>query len=481
VLFIKWDRFSRNAGDAYYMINTLRRLGVEPQAIEQPLDLSIPENKLMLAFYLAAPEVENDRRALNVINGMRKAKKEGRYMGLAPIGYLNKTDESGRKYIAPNPSQAPIIRWAYEQIAAGTYNTEQIYKSSKKKGFKGTKALFWFAIRNPVYCGKIFIAKYKNEPADFVKGQHQPIISEDLYYKVQDVLDGRKRSMYRPKIVTNPELPLRGYLICPQCSKLLTGSKSKGRNKYFTYYHCREGCSCRFRADQVHEKFITELRKFTPRPAMLDLYKVVLKESWQNLSGESIKNEKNVASEINEIETRISYLKELLISKQIEPADFREMKSDCELKLNKLLASQKACNDEKIDFDGLLDIGLNNLLQLSHIYEKGDVEKKRKVVGSIYPENFIFDGSAVRTKKINEVISLIFNLDKGSSENKNGQNGNESTLSSQVGMTRFELATPRPPDVCATGLRYIPKYCHTLLLFTIHLFLRSTFNQGRQK
>ena len=23
-------------------------------------------------------------------------------------------------------------------------------------------------------------------------------------------------------------------------------------------------------------------------------------------------------------------------------------------------------------------------------------------------------------------------------------------------MTRFELATPRPPDVCATGLRYIP-------------------------
>src|SRR5690242_8096736 len=45
VLFHKWDRFSRNVGDAYQMINTLRKLGVEPQAIEQPLDLSIPENK----------------------------------------------------------------------------------------------------------------------------------------------------------------------------------------------------------------------------------------------------------------------------------------------------------------------------------------------------------------------------------------------------------------------------------------------------
>ena len=40
MLFTKWDRFSRNAPDAYQMIGTLRVLGVEPQAIEQPLDMS---------------------------------------------------------------------------------------------------------------------------------------------------------------------------------------------------------------------------------------------------------------------------------------------------------------------------------------------------------------------------------------------------------------------------------------------------------
>lgn len=76
ILFTKWDRFSRNAGDAYGMIAVLRKLGVEPQAVEQPLDLTIPENKMMLAFYLAAPEVENDRRALNTFHGMRRAKKK---------------------------------------------------------------------------------------------------------------------------------------------------------------------------------------------------------------------------------------------------------------------------------------------------------------------------------------------------------------------------------------------------------------------
>ena len=45
VLFTKWDRFSRNAADAYQMINTLRKLGIEPQAIEQPLDLTIPKTR----------------------------------------------------------------------------------------------------------------------------------------------------------------------------------------------------------------------------------------------------------------------------------------------------------------------------------------------------------------------------------------------------------------------------------------------------
>ena len=30
LLFTKWDRFSRNTGDAYQMITTLRKLGVEP-------------------------------------------------------------------------------------------------------------------------------------------------------------------------------------------------------------------------------------------------------------------------------------------------------------------------------------------------------------------------------------------------------------------------------------------------------------------
>lgn len=339
VLFLKWDRFSRNAGDAYQMINTLCKLGVEPQAIEQPLDLSIPENKMMLAFYLAAPEVENDRRALNVRHGMRRARKEGRYMGPAPLGYINRTDINGKKFIEPLEPQAGIIKWAFEQIAKGEYNTEQIYKSARAKGLRCYKSLFWYIIRNPAYCGKIFVAKYKDEQACLVTGLHEPIVSEMLYYQVQEILDGRKKH-YKPKKVSNVSLPLRGFLLCPEtnCDKLLTGSASKGRSTYYAYYHCSAGCpqskQCRLSADYVNSQFLTELQKYVPRPEVAELYKAVLSETWKEQNSQHPTEHEKIKEQIKILEDKLSCIMELVSSREIDPVDFRKMSADYKAKLN---------------------------------------------------------------------------------------------------------------------------------------------------
>src|ERR1700753_1241415 len=131
ILFTKWDRFSRNAGDAYQMINILRKAGAEPQAVEQPLDLSVPENKMMLAIYLTAPEIENDRRALNTFYGLRRARKEGRWTSSAPIGYSNLSAPDGKKYIAPNDLQARIMKWAFHEIVQAKYSSSQVFLRAK--------------------------------------------------------------------------------------------------------------------------------------------------------------------------------------------------------------------------------------------------------------------------------------------------------------------------------------------------------------
>lgn len=73
---------------------------------------------------------------------MRRAKKEGRFMEKAPIAYMNRTDEWGRQYIAPKKPQADILRWSFNKIAEGVFNTEQIYKMAKQKGLAAQKVCF---------------------------------------------------------------------------------------------------------------------------------------------------------------------------------------------------------------------------------------------------------------------------------------------------------------------------------------------------
>lgn len=296
-------------------------------------------------------------------------------------------------------------------------------------------------IRNPVYCGKIFIAKYKDEESRFVKGQHEPIISEALYYQAQDVLDGRKRGQYRLKVASNATMPLRGFLICPDCGKLLTGSASKGRYKYYSYYHCFDGCASRFRAEHVNELFVADLKKYVPRHEMTEVYKTALTEAWYDQTNHLHNDRKQLLAQIKELEDKLSHIRHLLSSRQLDPEDFREMKAEYTGKLEKLEAKLSACDDSHINIDNLLDRGLTNLLKLDYIYETGDIEKKREVIGSMYPEKLTFDGTLLRTTRINEAVRFIYMIDRELGQNKNRTNGKNSNLSCQVGVSGFEPPT----------------------------------------
>jgi site-specific DNA recombinase len=366
-------------------------------------------------------------------------RKEGRFMGLAPLGYINRTDPNGRKYIAPDEPQADIIRWSFEELAEGRYNTEQIWKMAKAKGFKGTRSLFWFAIRNPVYCGKIFIPKHKDEESQFVKGQHEPLISEALFYEVQDILDGRGRK-YRLKTVAAVSLPLRGFLLCPICGKVLSGSASRGRSKYYAYYHCFGECAHRFRADRVNELMIRELRRYTPKPVWQPILKSFLYKAYHQQTGRDQDEKKQLSDQVKDLEGKLGKARDLLLSDQIDPADYRTMKSDYEERLNRLRVKLNAMTFQPGNLDAILKKGLDNLFHLSEIYESGSIIEKRQVVGSVYPEKLTFDGDHLRTTRINEAVRLIYTLDKELTEKEKGQSSKIETLSSQVGMTGFEPA-----------------------------------------
>lgn len=407
ILFTKWDRFSRNAGDAYQMINQLRDLNAEPQAIEQPLDLSIPENKMMLAFYLAAPEVENDRRALNVFYGMRRAKKEGRYMGLAPVGYLNRIDESGNKYIVPKEPDATILAWAFEQLAKGVFNTEQIWKKSREKGLKCSKNAFWQVIRNPIYCGKIFIPAFKDEESCFVEGQHDSIITENIFEQVQEILDGRGRK-YRPKIESRNDFPLRGFIICPQCGKLLTGSKSKGRHKYYTYYHCFQGCSYRINTEKLMHFFELELRKYIPKKEIITIYHSILVETYYELTKDIQISKKQTLIQIKEFENRMSHIRDLLATDKIDASDYHDIKAQYKGSIEQLNEKLVILGEKFPDINKLLHQSIEAFLQLDKVLKDGNSEDFRAIVNMLFPEKIKPSENGIEYSKLNNILKLSY-------------------------------------------------------------------------
>ena len=423
------------------MISTLRKFGIEPQAVEQPLDLSIPENKMMLAFYLAAPEVENDRRALNTFHGMRRAKKEGRWMGTAPVGYVNKISEDGRKHIAQKEKDAAIMQWAFNELATESLAADQVRKEANRRGLKCSRSNFWMAIRNPVYYGKILIPRYKDEEAHLVQGQHEPIISEALFYEVQDVLDGNKRKE-RPKtkITSHDNLPLRGYLECPKCSRMITGSASKGSSRLYFYYHCVSSCGFRHRSDKVNDLFVKELKKFVPHPAIVDLSKMIITEAYQAQFKQKQGGSKQILDEMDKVNQRLSKARELLLSDAIDAADYKLLKKECESKIARLelQLTEQAKTPSGTNIELMLEKVLSTLTRLDILYKEASVTDKRVIISSIFPEKICFDGFTYRTLRVNAIAQCIYQINNKLPKIKNRKSEDLFHLSGLVAPTGIE-------------------------------------------
>jgi|GEM_PF-5482437 len=102
------------------MIRMLRDMKVRPMVIDQPIYLEVSESIVMQAVYLSIPEAENSRRGLTTSDGIRRAKKLGRWPGRAPIGYSNQTAPDCKKFIMPKQPEADLIKWSFQQLATGT-------------------------------------------------------------------------------------------------------------------------------------------------------------------------------------------------------------------------------------------------------------------------------------------------------------------------------------------------------------------------
>ena len=99
--------------------------------------------------------------------------------------------------------------------------------------------------------------------------------------------------------------------------------------------------------------------------------------------------------------------------------DFLQMKmrfNTIKEKARKELADLQTDNSQKSE---LLSKAVDVISQLGNFYATADVNRKQKLLGSIFPEMIEFDGEKCRTTKINEALALCLSFDKGLSKKEN--------------------------------------------------------------
>lgn len=256
VIVFKLDRWARNVRDDLNADFVLEMAGAKLVSCSERIDRTAAGR--LLHSMLASVNEYQSRNMSDDIKRKTLAKAiKGGTPFQAPIGYLNKQDGIDVRYIAVDPERAPHVTWAFEAYADGNMTVLSLAEALKGRGMttRATKKRLskpmsangiQSMLRNPYYMG---IVRYRG--TDYA-GTHEPLVSPEVWFKVQDVLDAKRQG---EKSRAHPHY-LKGTLFCGNCGSRLCVSYSRGRGGTYAYYFCigrhQRRTNCTLRARPLH-------------------------------------------------------------------------------------------------------------------------------------------------------------------------------------------------------------------------------------
>ena len=313
-LIIVWklDRFARNRYDSAIYKARLNKEGV--RVVSAMENIGQGDESIILESVLEGfAEYYSKDLSKKIKRGLRESVLKGTYTGaMAPIGY--KIDKTTKKLVIDEQT-APIIRYAFEQYAAGTSKREIIdYLNSKgirnKKGGPLSYSSFQHALRNEKYIG---VFRYGDS---IVPDCCPALISHETFFRVQKRLDEVKLSPGSGK--AKDEYILHGKIYCSCCGSPMIGQSGTGKNggKHY-YYTCvnrrrQHACSKKNERKSALEDFvITKTLEYVLTPENIEMISAALEDYYKHDISSSKAAE--IKKAIGQTEARINKLTEALI------------------------------------------------------------------------------------------------------------------------------------------------------------------------
>ena len=238
VLVYKLDRLSRSQKDTLELIeDVFLANGCDFVSMSENFDTSTPLGRAMIGILAVFAQLEREQIKERMLMGKEARAKEGLFpSGKSPIGY----DYIDGKLVI-NPFERLQIERIFHEYLTGK-SPRKIASDLTASGFshkygKWQADTIRYLLKRRTYTGVI---KHRDT---YLKGEHEPIIDEELFEQVQAEIDRRSEDYFKHnRRQGKASSYLGGFLVCSHCgakySKVSQRDKKGNKEYIYTYYKC---------------------------------------------------------------------------------------------------------------------------------------------------------------------------------------------------------------------------------------------------
>ncbi len=414
VFIYKIDRISRDTFDFLAIRRKLAEYGIRIVSVTEPVEDN-PTGEFLETLLAASAKLDNATKSQRTYDGMRRRLEAGWANGKAPVGYINIT-KNEKQIIEPDPKQFELVKKSWKEMASGIYTLDSIVPIMNKFGikinYKGkkipitrnqqTQRIF----RDKFYAGYVVSKKFNIDKP----GNHQPMIDEDTFYKVQAILDGRSRTAIIKYNRQNPLFPLRGQVLCGKCNELLTGAVTRKKNGLtFPYYYCISGkhYSPAISKEKFETEYLEFVNKVEPKKELVNLFTELVREKWQTRYSHLSTQQKSIEKDLENLHEVRRKLGQKHLQGVYSDEMFQEQLQIIEDQILVKKTIKSEAKLQEVDIDILINFMNSFLWNVSKAWQEGTLEERKLLTGSIYPEKLIYEYPGFRTTKLGCSFGLI--------------------------------------------------------------------------
>lgn len=368
-----------------------------------------PESSMVETILSAVDEYQSTRSGADIAYKMGAKAKSGGTLGRARLGYLNCRDTSAGRNIGTvviDEERAPLVRTAFRLYATGDYTLEALQDELTARGLTtrpgrypaGPVSTSKLAslLRDPYYIGYV---TYKGE---LFAGRHEPLISRELFERVQAVLDERSGNGQRQR---RHHHYLKGMLWCGACHDAGIESRmilqwSKGNGGLYLYFFCRRkqthACESRYLdGEMIEEAVIDAYRSLHFEIGLADRLRGLMDQALAEREESTRLLNKQLRAELARLDRQETNLIELAAEGSRVVEKVRQKLGDIQRRRDQV-SERLATSDDQLQVGRrMIESGLALLDNPQERYRRMDSGQRRLMNDAFFEKLYVYDDRTV--------------------------------------------------------------------------------------